>query len=80
MDLASIETILSAIANIITVAAPIAVQAEQNIQPFAIEIYQLATGTNLTNSDVDAALARVNALSAQIQDPSFIAPAQPDDV
>lgn len=80
MDLASIEAIVAAIANIVTIAAPIVIKAEQNAEPFAKIIYGLITGTNLTNDDVDAALAQANALSAQIQDPNFIPPLQSDDV
>jgi hypothetical protein len=80
MDAASIETILAAIANIVTIAAPLVIQAEQNAAPFAKIIYGLFTGTNLTDGDVDAALAQANALSAQIQDPNFVAPIQADDV
>lgn len=80
MDLASVEMIIKAIADIVTIAAPIAIQAEQNIEPFAKEIYGLATGTNLTNDDLDASLARANALSVQIQAPDFVPPKQDDDV
>ncbi len=80
MDLASVEKIIEAIANIVTIAAPIVIKAEQNAAPFAKIIYGLMTGSNLTNDDVDGALAQANALSAQIQDPNFIPPLQSDDV
>lgn len=80
MDLAAVETIVAAIANIITIAAPIAIKAEQNAAPFAKIIYGLVTGTKLTDADVDNALAQANALSAQIQSPDFIPPLQTDDV
>lgn len=80
MDAATIEQILAAGVQIITIAAPLVMQAEQNAEPFVKELYGLFTGTNLTIDDVNASLSRVNALSAQIQDPDFIAPAQSDDV
>ncbi len=80
MDLASVEAIVEAIANIVTVAAPIVIKAEQNAAPFAKIIYGLITGTDLTDADIDAALAQTNALSAQIQDPNFVQPLQSDDV
>jgi hypothetical protein len=80
MDLAAIATIIGAIANIITIAAPIVIKAEQNAEPFAKIIYGLMTGNNLTDADVDLALAQANALSAEIQGAEFIPPAQPDDV
>lgn len=80
MDLATVETIVAAIAQIITIAAPIVTKGVENAAPFAQMIYGLVTGTNLTNTDIDAVLAKANALSAQIQAPDFIEPAQPDDV
>lgn len=80
MDAATIEEILAAGVQIITIAAPLIMQTEQNAEPFVKELYGLFTGTNLTVNDVNASLARVNALSAQIQDPSFITPVQSDDV
>lgn len=80
MDAASIAALISAISNVITVAAPLVIQAEQNAQPFAEAIVNMFKGTNLTDADIDNLIAKANALSAQIQDPNFIAPAQPDDV
>jgi hypothetical protein len=80
MEAATVEAILTAVAQIITIAAPIVVKGVENAAPFAQMIYGLVTGTNLTNDDIDAVLAKANALSAQIQDPNFIAPKQDDDV
>jgi len=80
MDLATVETIVSAIAQIITIAAPIIKTGISDATPFAEMIYGLVTGKNLTNADIDTVLAKANALSAQIQDPNFIAPKQDDDV
>lgn len=80
MDLATVETIVAAIAQIITVAAPIIKTGVADATPFAEMIYGVVTGTNLTNSDIDAVLAKANALSAQIQNPNFIAQLQSDDV
>lgn len=80
MDAATIEQILAAGIQILTIAAPLVMQAEQNAEPFVKELYGLFTGTNLTTADVTASLARMNALSAQIQDPNFIPPLQSDDV
>lgn len=80
MDAATIEQILAAGVQIITIAAPLIMQTEKNAEPFVKELYGLFTGTNLTIDDVNASLARVNALSSQIQDPSFIEPIQSDDV
>lgn len=80
MNAATIEQILAAGVQILTIAAPLVMQAEQNAEPFVKELYGLFTGTNLTIDNVNASLSRVNALSSQIQDPSFVAPAQSDDV
>lgn len=80
MELATVETIVSAVAQIITIAAPLVIKGAQNAAPFAEMIYGIVTGTNLTNEDIDAVLAKANALSAQIQSPDFIEPKQDDDV
>lgn len=80
MDAAAIAALITAISNVITVAAPLVIQAEQNAQPFAAAIVNMFKGTNLTADDIKDLLAKANALSAQIQDPTFIAPAQSDDV
>lgn len=80
MDPVTIEKILEAGVQILTIAAPLVIQAEQNAAPFVKELYGLFTGTNLTNDDVDASLARANALSVQIQSPDFVSPKQDDDV
>lgn len=80
MELATIEAIVAAIAQIVTIAAPIVIKGVDNAKPFAEMIYGLVTGKNLTNADIDAVLAKANALSAVIQDPNFIAPKQDDDI
>lgn len=80
MDAAAIAALITAVSNVITVAAPLVIQAEQNAKPFAQAIVNMFKGTNLTDDDINALIAKANALSAQIQDPNFIAPAQPDDV
>lgn len=80
MNLASIELILSTIANIITIAAPIAIKAEKDAEPFAKLIYDLISGAELTTEDVNNALLQANALSKQIQNPDFIPLVQIDDV
>lgn len=80
MDLASVESVLAAVAQIVVIAAPIVQKAVENAEPFAKIIYGLVTGTNLTDDDVTAALAQANALSAQIQAPGFVPDAQDDDV
>ena len=78
MNPAEIEAILGAIAQVITVAAPLVIKAEQNAVPFAQEIYAIFTGTPVTVDDLNGLLAKTNALSAQIQAP--LPPEQPDDV
>jgi len=80
MDAATILAAINAISNLIITAAPLVIQAEQNAKPFAEAIVNMFKGGNLTQEDIDNLLAQVNALSAQIQDTSFVPPAQFDDI
>lgn len=80
MDAVAIINAINAISNLIVTAAPLVLQAEQNAKPFATAIVNMFKGGNLTQEDIDNLVAQVNALSAQIQSPNFVPPAQSDDV
>lgn len=80
MDATAVATIINAIANVITVAAPVVIDGAVKAEPFAEAIFNMFKGANLTDDQITSLLASANALSAQIQDPNFIAPQQSDDV
>jgi hypothetical protein len=67
MDAAAIAALINTIANVITIAAPLVIKAEQNAQPFAAAIADLFKGTHFTDEQITELLAKSNALSLQIQ-------------
>lgn len=69
-------TIIAAIESVIKVATA-AVQLEQDIQPYAVAIYNAFIGNKLiTQADLDALAAQSDALSAELQLPLPPDPAQ----
>ena len=71
---------IEAVTKVIVATAPLVIQAEQNAKPFAEAIVNAFKGTNFTDDDIDALLAKANALSAIIQSPDFVPPKQDDDI
>ena len=67
MDATAIASLIGTIANVITIAAPLVIKAEENAQPFAEAIADLFKGTHFTDEQVTELLAKSNALSLQIQ-------------
>jgi len=67
MDAVAIASLINTIANVITIAAPLVIKAEQNAQPFAQAIAELFKGTHFTDAEIAELLAKSNALSLQIQ-------------
>lgn len=67
MDAVAIAALINTIANVIIIAAPLVIKAEQNAAPFAQAIADLFKGTHFTDAQVAELLAKSNALSLQIQ-------------
>jgi hypothetical protein len=68
--IAAIESVLSTVVSI----APILIQAEKDLSPFAEAIYGIMAGTNVTDAQLATLKAQVQALSDELQ-----VPLPPDD-
>lgn len=69
MDTTAILATVSAIIKVAVDVGPSVIDGVEKAQPFAQEIYGIFTGQNATQDTLDAALARVMALSDQLQAP-----------
>lgn len=72
MNIAEIEAIIATVTTIVNEiikAAPAVEQGIATAQPFIEALAGLITGTNVTQEQLDAAVAKVDALSAEFQEP-----------
>ena len=72
MDAASVATILEVLARVVKVAVdlgPTVIKGVEDAKPFAQEIYELFKGTKVTDVQLDALEARVDALADELQQP-----------
>ena len=69
MDLATaLATVLTVIKTLAEVE-PILVQGVNDLKPFAVALYEKLTGQTISDADLTALEAQVDALSAELQAP-----------
>lgn len=74
MEYAAIIAAISAALKGIVDLGPGIIKLEQDAEPFAIALYNMVKGAKVTQAQLDEGMARIGALSAQLQ-----VPLPPDD-